>query len=67
MGSGHALKETRRPVKGIRERKRRVKNQQARVVELGVPEAEVKKMTPVRLRELLATPEKTKKALAAKA
>lgn len=64
MGSGHALKETRRPVKNPRERKRRMKNQKAKLAELGVPESELRVMNGKELRELLVQPEKTKKAFA---
>ena len=50
-----------RPRKGLKERERRYKVHRKRLVSLGLPEAEVAKMDPVKMRELLRHPAKLAK------
>ena len=62
MGTGKSLKRPAitRPKKTPAERRRREKVQRRRLTALGVPEAEVDKMTTADLREMLRRPEKVR-------
>lgn len=53
-----------RPVKKVSDKKRRQKVQRKRLAALGVPEAKIKKMNPLQVREMLKRPAKLKKKLA---
>ena len=50
-----------RPRKGPKEKERRYKVQRQRLVALGLPEDEVRKMDPPQMRELLRHPKKLAK------
>ena len=67
MGSGCANDELTYTAKKPREKRRREKTHQKRLIALGVPEAEVMKMNTKELRTMLKYPAKVKKAVEAKA
>lgn len=69
MGSGRTLrKQSRtRPIKSQGEKRRRTKAQRARLVKLGMGEAEVVKMQSEDVRTLVQKPVQVKKRIAAKA
>jgi hypothetical protein len=50
-----------RPRKGLKDRERRYKVHRKRLVALGLPEEEVAKMDPVKMRQLLRHPAKLAK------
>ena len=69
MGTGRTLNKiaVTRPVKGDKERRRRQKVQRRRLAGLGVPEAQIVKMNPKEVRDMLKRPVKVTKAVAKKA
>ncbi len=66
MGSGRSLQELKKTRKKDRDRRRREKTHEKRLQALGVPEAEIKKLTSKQKREMLAKPLVLKKKLAAR-
>jgi len=67
MGSGRSNTELTYSAKTAREKKRREKVQRKRLVALGVPENEIRKLNSKEVRQMLISPQKTKKRWAGKA
>jgi len=69
MGTGRTLRKHShtRPIKSQGEKRRRLKAQRARLVNLGMDQAIVAKMQPEDVRKLVQRPAKVKKCLAKKA